>query len=60
MQNPNQNRHVTDPATMLCSCGKTKEQHANVKLTEEKWRQRNAAGKPDVPQMIREVNKATK
>lgn len=37
----NMSRHIYNPRTLICSCGRTKEQHLKIELTnlriKEKW-----------------------
>jgi len=52
--------HKTDPATMVCSCGRSRMQHLNIELMNAKWKMLNFQKKVDVPMMLKEINEALK
>lgn len=50
-------KHQYNYNTLVCSCGRTKEQHINIQLVSDKWSYRNLEGKPNVKEMFEEIDK---
>lgn len=52
--------HHINPTNMVCSCGRTKEQHIMINLMNDKWKMNNGEGKVDVEKMFKEIDEVTK
>ena len=50
------NRHIMNPNTLICSCGRSFEGHKNIELMSEKWRMNNFEGKVNVEKMFNEID----
>ena len=50
--------HGYNAQTMVCRCGRTKENHMNIELVGNKWRHKNAEGEVNLGKMFAEIEHA--
>lgn len=51
-------RHRLNPLTHVCSCGRTFEQHKNIDLLSDYYKERMLNGDVNVDDMIEDIQKA--